>query len=137
MDERTRTKILNSLTFEQLEKIVPNINYEIVKEPQLGTVMVKVNDKGRNGSFYIGEVVVYECFVKVNNVVGKGISLNDNPDFSKALAIINGLYKSNSDGEYNLTSKIIELKSIVDDKEKNQAKMILSTKVSFDTMVEE
>ena len=64
------TKILINMNLEKLEKIYSMIkdtsSISIIKEPNLATVMVRANESVKNTTFNLGEILVTECSVKVD-----------------------------------------------------------------------
>ena len=75
------TRILVEGNHLILKKFVAEIeqNYEVVitKLPEKGLVMMKTNDSVSNQPFYLGELLVTECTVSVNESIGFGIIIGE------------------------------------------------------------
>jgi alpha-D-ribose 1-methylphosphonate 5-triphosphate synthase subunit PhnG len=59
----------------------------IIQEPQAVLVMVKQRESGRNGLFYLGELLVTEARVAIGDQLGLGLIQDDDPDRAAARAL--------------------------------------------------
>ncbi|HBG5344906.1 TPA: phosphonate C-P lyase system protein PhnG [Clostridioides difficile] len=136
------TKILINMNLEKLEKIYSMIkdtsSISIIKEPNLATVMVRANESVKNTTFNLGEILVTECSVKVDESLGYGIVAENNNRKAIYLAVIDAILHSNN-------SKFDELKKYINKSvyEENlryeqeiidEFSLINKTKVQFNTM---
>jgi len=141
MNRRVRTEILVKSNLEFLKKLsnLINQNYEIniIEKPNKGLLMMKLRESAQKQLFYIGELLVSEAKVMINNNLGLGIIQGDNLDKAYHLAVIDAAYNSNIKelDEININIKNEEKKL----NKKNQIKVnkILKTKVNFETLDEE
>ncbi|EQK18757.1 phosphonate C-P lyase system protein PhnG [Clostridioides difficile P71] len=110
----------------------------IIKEPNLATVMVRANESVKNTTFNLGEILVTECSVKVDESLGYGIVSENNNKKAIYLAVIDAVLHSNN-------SKFDELKNYINKSvyEENlryeqeiidEFSLINKTKVQFNTM---
>ena len=138
MNRRRRTKILikGSLEIsrrfaEEIENLYP---LRIIEEPNNGLVMVKMREGAQKSLFYLGEVLVTETKVQINEKLGIGIVSGNKPELSYWLAVIDAAYNA----ELEVTEHwkdILEQEEIriAEDTRKYESK-VLMTKVDFDTM---
>jgi len=141
MNRRVRTEILVKSNLEFLKKLsnLINQNYEIniIEKPNKGLLMMKLRESAQKQLFYIGELLVSEAKVMINNNLGLGIIQGDNLDKAYHLTVIDTAYNSNIKelDEININIKNEEKKL----NKKNQIKVnkILKTKVNFETLDEE
>lgn len=139
MNRRKRTEILIKSKNNTAESLVKSIEtkYDLRKitDPNNGLVMIKVRESAKKQLFYLGEVIVTEAKVQINNSIGKGIVIGDNENLARNLAIIDACYMENIP-ETKLWDEILieENEEILKDEIKNE-KEVLKTKVNFESMV--
>lgn len=138
MRRRRRTEILIKGSSELAENMFKQIekNYEIktVEESENGLVMVKMRESAKNSLFYLGEVLITEAKVQINQKFGIGIVRGYKPKLAYWLAVIDAAYNLNLEELKNWERVLVkeenEIKSLV---AISQAK-ILKTKVNFENM---
>ncbi|MCC0647105.1 phosphonate C-P lyase system protein PhnG [Clostridioides sp. ZZV15-6598] len=136
------TKILINMNYEKLEQIYLMIkntsSISIIKAPSLATVMVRANESVKNTTFNLGEILVTECSVKVDESLGYGIVAENNEKKSICLATIDAVSHSNNnkfDELKNFINKSIYEESLRYEQELiNEFSLINKTKVQFNTM---
>lgn len=141
MIRKLRTEIMAESNLEFLLKLTEHIkeNYpiEILEEPNCGMVMVKMREGAKKHLFYIGEVLVTECKVMVNGVIGLGIINGDNRDKAYHMAIIDAAYNADID-ELNIIDDMLHKEKLrLDNYKALKNEQILKTKVDFETLDEE
>jgi alpha-D-ribose 1-methylphosphonate 5-triphosphate synthase subunit PhnG len=138
MKPNIRTKILVEADLSFLESIVSIINshfqYHVVESPFFGTVMIPVKEPYHQTPFYLGEVFVTQCKVKIENKIGLGIIIGKHEEKAKLLAIIDAFFKSDS-------ALIKEISMMLEKENKRQHMIkkrdvahVLKTKVEFQSM---
>ena len=138
MNRRKRTKILidgsRNFTRELVNEIERNYDIHVLATPQQALAMVKLRETAQKSLFYLGEVLVTETKVQINNTLGIGIIVGDEEEFSYQLAVIDAAYEAN----LVETEKWIFL---FEDEEKRihenrliKEASILKTKVNFEMM---
>ncbi|MGL5067886.1 MAG: phosphonate C-P lyase system protein PhnG [Sarcina sp.] len=138
MDRKRRTQILANGRTKLLEHIASHIKsvhkIETILEPELGLAMLKVREYGKGELFYMGEVLITEAKVYVDEKIGVGLVLGENYEKALNLAIVDGAYNLGS-SECDLFEEILtreeEKINVIEENRKNQ---ILKTKVDFSTM---
>lgn len=136
------TKILINMDLGKLEKIYSMIkdisSVSIIKDPNLATVMVRANESVNNTTFNLGEILVTECSVKVDESLGYGIIAENNDNKVVYLAVIDAVLHSNN-------TKFEEIKNYIDKSVYEESlryeqeiidefSLINKTKVQFNTM---
>ena len=138
MKRRRRTEILIQGNPELAEKLAASIiaayDYKEIIAPRNGLTMVKMRESAKNSLFYMGEVLVTETKVEINNNIGIGIVVGMEEKLAFNLAIIDAAYNANLKEIRIWEAELVEAeKQIKQAQAKEQAK-ILETKVDFQTM---
>ena len=98
MNRRKRTKILidgsRNFTRELVSEIERNYDIHVLTEPQHALTMIKMRETAKKSLFYLGEVLVTETKVQINNAFGIGIVVGDEEEFSYQLAVIDAAYEA-------------------------------------------
>ncbi|GIN92489.1 phosphonate C-P lyase system protein PhnG [Siminovitchia terrae] len=117
-----------------VHEIEKNHSLEIIMKPQGALTMIKMRETAKKTLFYLGEVLVTECKVKVSNQVGIGIVIGMEEDLAYQLAVIDAAFKAE-------LSEINEWIPLLEEEEKQMiaakrldAVIIQKTKVNFETM---
>lgn len=138
MRRKRRTEILIKGSREVAKNMFKEIekNYEIktIEEADVGLVMIKMRESSKNSLFYLGEVLVTEAKVQVNEKFGIGIVRGNRPEFAYWLAVIDAAYNSNLKETDNWEKVLIEEENIIKNLEVINEAKILKTKVNFETM---
>jgi alpha-D-ribose 1-methylphosphonate 5-triphosphate synthase subunit PhnG len=96
--------------------------------------MIKMRESAKNSLFYIGEVLITEAKVEINQCIGIGIVVGMEDELSKHLAIIDAAYKANLPETELWNQQLIEAeKAIIKERAQEQAELF-ETKVNFETM---
>ena len=138
MNRAERTKLLIEVGRKQALEMADQIanTYEIieVQPPREGLVMVKLRESAQQSLFYIGEVLVTETKVKIQNVFGTGIVREMEPELSRALAIIDAAFKGDFPETKQWVPVMEQLKMELELEQQNIKRSIERTKVQFNTM---
>jgi alpha-D-ribose 1-methylphosphonate 5-triphosphate synthase subunit PhnG len=138
MKRRRRTEILiqgNPILAQNFAELIIN-KYECreIVAPQYGLTMIKMRESAKNSLFYIGEVLMTEAKVEINQCIGIGIVVGMEDELSKHLAIIDAAYKANLPETELWNQQLIEAeKAIIKERAQEQAELF-ETKVNFETM---
>ncbi|MDF1509601.1 phosphonate C-P lyase system protein PhnG [Robertmurraya sp. DFI.2.37] len=138
MKRRRRTEILingsRTLVEQLAQTITDNYRVKAIQEPEHGLVMMKVRETSKKSLFYLGEALVTECKVQVEEVIGMGIVIGDQKDFAYKLAIIDAAFEA----QLAETDEWIKLLESEEEKvlqaRRLEEQSILKTKVQFETM---
>ena len=138
MNRRKRTKILidgsRSFTRELVSKIARNYDIHVLATPQQALTMVKLRETAKKSLFYLGEVLVTETKVQINNTFGIGIVVGDEEEFSYQLAVIDAAYEANLVETENWTLLFEEEEKRIQENRVIKEASILKTKVNFEMM---
>ncbi|MEC9492520.1 phosphonate C-P lyase system protein PhnG [Flexistipes sp.] len=137
MNRRDLNFVFQNSDKNQLNRLYEKISSEqkviVIQEPTSQTIMLPVKDPVSGGTFYAGEVLVTTSTVEVNGSKGWAMVMDDNPELSLILSMIDGCFASGLYTDLIESLYISTLTKISDTREKiNQ--MVNSTKVSFDLM---
>ncbi|PZX03014.1 alpha-D-ribose 1-methylphosphonate 5-triphosphate synthase subunit PhnG [Psychrobacillus insolitus] len=138
MKRRQRTEILiqgdSQLAQQFAESIMETYECREILAPQYGLTMIKMRETAKNSLFYIGEVLITEAKVEINNRIGIGIVVGMKDELAKHLAIIDAAYKADLPETTTWEVQLIKAeKQITKELAKKQAELF-ETKVSFETM---
>ncbi len=140
MKKRRLSYILAHTDIEKLEKEVEELEklhkVSLIKEPEMGLAMVKIKDGVYNEKFYIGEVLITECSVHVDGVLGIGIAQGDSPKRAYLMGVIDGVFNSKERDKVEITSILEGWEKSIEDKYQEEKAMIEGSKVKFETMGE-
>ncbi|MFW6030255.1 MAG: phosphonate C-P lyase system protein PhnG, partial [Halanaerobiales bacterium] len=113
MNRKRRTKVLIEGNFSLIKPIIDKIKEEekiyTIEEPNTGLVMVKMRDSAKKQLFYLGEVLVTEAKVKIENSIGLGIVKGNNKGLAYDMAIIDALANNNFSKHEELKNRMIEM----------------------------
>lgn len=140
MDTKKRTKIFIEYAREEVIKLSEEVsnkyNIEIISQPTEALTMIKVREKAKNSLFYIGEVLVTETKVRINDQIGVGIVRGHNEELSKSMAIADAYYKLNDEDEDKWTEIFLKCEEEGIKNESLYKTYLANTKVDFNTMNE-
>lgn len=98
MNRKRRTKIFIEFARDEVMTFAKEIQdrypIELIQEAKEGLVMVKVRETAQNSLFYLGEVLVTEAKVRIENHLGLGLVKGSERDFSFALAIADAAFSA-------------------------------------------
>lgn len=117
-----------------VEALENKYNIEITKNPTIGLTMVRANDSVEHQEFYLGEVLITETEVSINNKVGLGICIGDEPTRSYCQAVIDAVLQLEDENHNEVTSFLNKEAELISNKEKEENYEIQKTKVNFKLM---
>jgi alpha-D-ribose 1-methylphosphonate 5-triphosphate synthase subunit PhnG len=138
MNRRLRTEILVEGKKDIARKICRIINstYEvsIIEEPEKALVMAKCRENGKNGLFYLGEILVTDCRVSLQGKTGIGIVKGQDKTAAYDLAVIDAAYNAHIPECSGFDELLIQSGRALELERQKERNRILSTKVDFSTM---
>lgn len=138
MKRKQRTEILINgspdIASALAGEIKSRYDIEMMEDPNHGLVMVRVRETAQKSLFYLGEVLVTECKVRISGKMGVGIVKGDEPGKAYDLAVIDAAYAAGLE-ETAAWSAILqaEISCLENERAAYQAQ-VLRTKVDFETM---
>ncbi|MFB7637939.1 phosphonate C-P lyase system protein PhnG [Peribacillus butanolivorans] len=138
MRRKERTEILIQGTADIAKDFAKEIEMRykvnVIQKPESALVLLKARETANKSLFYLGELLVTECTVQIQDSIGIGIVKGHREELAHCLAIIDAAYQADL-VETRLWSHVLEneKKNIQKNlQELNQS--ILRTKVNFETM---
>jgi alpha-D-ribose 1-methylphosphonate 5-triphosphate synthase subunit PhnG len=141
MKRKQRTEILIRgravLAADLAEQIRSTYALEVIEDPNEGLVMVKMRENAQNFLFYIGEVYVTECKVRLQGIVGVGIVRGHQPELATNLAIIDAAYRARLTETADWLPRLQQEQEDIQQQEAHQTQLLRATQVNFETMEEQ
>ena len=141
MKRRQRTEVLIKANISVAKKLADEIelNHKIttIEEPNSGLIMVKMRETAQKHLFYLGELLVTEAKVQVNQSIGLGIVQGNNDELAYYLAVIDAAYNADLPQTASWAAVLEDAQQSVLQAETEEALRILKTKVDFETVDEE
>jgi len=143
VEQAQRQLLISTLAKSKLEDIqrvwnksIVAVDYEFIRQPEVGMVMA-VGRTGMTGEpFNLGEVTVTRCAVKLaNGETGFGYVNGRNKEHSTHIAVIDALAQNSSESEEIYTQVIYPLEKIYQKNAQEQDEHANKTKVDFFTLV--
>lgn len=138
MDKKRLFKILAKADAEDIsamaEKIKNRYSIVIIKEPNKTLAMIKMREPVKESLFYIGEVLVCEAIVELDNVKGIAVTMGDDLNKTLDMAIIDAAYNK---GVFEDEAKLLNIEMTQIELEQKENAMHLKTMVSFSSMDQE
>ncbi|MFU0789617.1 MAG: phosphonate C-P lyase system protein PhnG [Virgibacillus proomii] len=138
MKRRRRTEILVQGNADLAEKLASQIKqaytYKVIVKPHYGLTMVKMRESAKKSLFYIGEVLVTEAKVEINEQIGIGIVQGMEDELAMNLAIIDAAYNANLPETQMWTNILVVAEAEINRKKIKRQAELLETKVNFETM---
>ena len=138
MKRRRRMRILIDGSREVAKKLALQIEesyaVEIIMQPQEALTMIKMRETAKKTQFYLGEVLVTECKVQVNNQGGIGIVVGLDEELAYHLAIIDAAFEANLTETQSWLLLLKEEEWNIKTRLKTEEAAIYKTKVQFETM---
>ncbi|WP_200416147.1 phosphonate C-P lyase system protein PhnG [Virgibacillus salexigens] len=138
MKRRRRTEILvqsNADLAEHLaETILQTYTCKEIVPPHHGLTMVKMRESAKQSLFYIGEVLVTEAKVEINQYIGIGIVQGMEEELAKHLAIIDAAYNATLPETREWQDLLLQAEVDLKAKKAKEQAELFETKVHFETM---
>lgn len=138
MNRKMRTEVLIDGSPELASSLASEIRskheVDLIEEPNHGLVMVRVRETAKMSQFYLGEVLVTECKVRIEGAMGIGIVKGDEPEKAYDLAVIDAAYAAGLQETAAWSNRLqTEGEQIAAKRHAHHLK-VLQTKVDFETM---
>ena len=128
--ECAQDRLINFVS--QLES---KLTIEIVLSPKLVMTMVQAEDSIDFQPFYVGEVLMTECQLLVDGLIGYGYCMGDAPQRAYAIAVLDAIFHApTSLFKEELAAFIEAEKSILTQQKLEEYNQVLRTKVDFKIM---
>lgn len=138
MQRRRRTEILIQgdyrLAQRMAELIIKKYPSKEIVAPRYGLTMIKMRETAKNSLFYIGEVVVTEAKIEIQNEIGIGIVTGMKQQLAKHLAIIDAAYRAHLPETKQWDQLLLKEEQFILMKKLELQTALSQTKVQFETM---
>ena len=134
-------KVISDTTEEMLESlldILVELDFEIVKPPTPGLLMLNIRES--DGTvFHLGEVLVTQAEVQRDDRIGFGLSLGDRPDAAMVMACLDIVdhCEISADAKNRMTKEIDQIYRQVYRQRNSSSQMAALTRVDFHSMAKE
>ena len=115
----------------ELEK---NFNVVVAKTPSICMTMVKAEDSVESQPFYLGEALTTECQLLVNDKIGYGICIGDEPVRAYCIAFFDAITGIENEFLPQINQFLKEQLAAIELSQKIEHNHILRTKVDFKIM---
>lgn len=132
----TLSKTDINLLQELVDKICSASRVTVLKPATNSLVMMGVKDSVQEVPFYLGEVLITQCVVKVNDRTGYGFAMGDDPERAYNLAVLEATLRD-EDAETGMISEFLagQAQTLRDGRVREYA-AVSQTRVRFDSMEE-
>ena len=138
MKRALRTKLLIEIgkteAIDFAEEVLNKYHVQEIQPPKLGLTMIKMRESAQQSLFYIGEVLITETKVKINDSFGVGIVIEEDEHLSRALAIIDAAYKEGLPEAVRFERELEKLEMKYQQQLEKEKCSIERTKVNFEIM---
>lgn len=140
MNRKQRTKIMHHMDLNDLFQIfekLRQLKFEIINPPSTGLVLLNVKEPCLSSHFYKGELLVSECKVRMDGVVGLGITSGIDLERAKIMAMVDAAYKLDLPIGEEITQILKNAEKEICMEIETDNHRIQKTRVSFETLYEE
>lgn len=138
MKRKQRTEILiednGPLAKDLADVIIHQYGYREIAAPDYGLTMIQMRESAKNSLFYLGEVLVTEAKVEVNQAIGIGIVIGMKDELAKHLAIIDAAYRADLPEVADWEQRLEQAANQIKQQKVKKQNHLLKTRVNFDTM---
>lgn len=130
--------VLARATQDELEGILtlqPRQNFEVLKAPETGSVMIEGRAGGTGSRFNLGEATVTRCVVRIDgNVMGHAYALGRNKRTAQLAAVLDAMLQREQPGT-TLQDAVARLSQNQAEGRMMASRKAAATKVEFFTLV--
>ncbi|GAB3062253.1 phosphonate C-P lyase system protein PhnG [Virgibacillus ainsalahensis] len=138
MKRRRRTEILiqgePSLAHKFATEIIETYDCMEIIAPHYGMTMVKMRESAKNSLFYLGEVLVTEAKVEIQQQIGIGLVAGMHEELAMDLAIIDAAYKADLPESRKWEEELLHAEQYIEEAKAKKQAELFETKVNFETM---
>jgi alpha-D-ribose 1-methylphosphonate 5-triphosphate synthase subunit PhnG len=138
MKTALRTKILvegnPELATAFTERIERGHRVKVERPPAKSLALVKARDSASMALFYAGEILLTECTVTVNDTIGFGAVMGDDPDKAYELAVVDAAFRAELPETAEWIGQMLEEEESIRRKHLQEQAAVLRSKVDFGTL---
>ncbi|WP_100486556.1 phosphonate C-P lyase system protein PhnG [Sporolactobacillus pectinivorans] len=140
MSKRRLSKILVNSDLPLLKKISDQAEalaeIRVERAPQTSLVMMKAKDSVSTQPFYMGEVLVTECTVSINDKFGIGVVIGEQPERAYRMAAIDAAFNAGLPIVKEWGPLLIAEEARLAERQNMESARVSESRVNFDTMEE-
>ncbi len=106
----------------------------VERPPHKSLVMARARDSVRQQPFYVGEILVTECTVKVDGVIGFGMIMGDEPDMAWRLAVIDAACNAHLPEVEEWLPRLLAEERVIAARQQGEYTKAARTRVNFETV---
>ncbi len=137
MERRRRTRVLvedkGDLLARLCEYVEENFRVQIHTESAQGCVMAKGVDSVHRIPFFMGEVLISECTVRIDNVMGFGAVLGDDTQKAYRLAAVDAAWNKGVLPTTYWISRLKDAEAEIVRRHRQESAAISESRVHFET----
>lgn len=138
MQRLRRTKILiesdPTLIQNMAQQVMQKYAVEIIEPPHNALVMIKLREGAEGKQFYLGELLVTECRVQIEETLGIGLIQDHKPQVAYRLAVIDAAYQARLPESTTWDVLLEAAENELTAKHLTEAAHLARTKVQFSTL---
>lgn len=127
--------------FSLANELSANCEIQFTINPQAGLALLTLKDGAFNEPFYLGEIPLAKCCVEIElpdgkKVLGGAQIMDDDAEFAKALAILDGILFARFEGWERIARLIMKGLSQCEEIDRRRRCMLATTRVDFSLLNE-
>lgn len=119
------------------ESLEAKLSIKLLREPGICLTMVRAEDSVEKQEFYLGEALTTECEVSIDEQIGYGVCLGDEPQRAYCIAVIDALLQSGKHYNEEIKNFLNTQGDLVMAAEQEEFDQIMRTRVDFKLMDEQ
>lgn len=141
-EQKLKKSRLTKILVEGDSVLLKNMAAEVEKEaeirmekpPQTSLVMMKALDSVSTQPFYMGEVLVTECMVAIEDHFGMGVIMGEEPDRAYQIAVIDAAFNAHLPVVDRLMPLLEKEEGHIMESQSMESAIASASRVRFDTM---
>lgn len=125
----------NLLVWEDAaEMIAARHNIKVLQEPEICMTMMQAMDSVGHTPFYVGEILMTEAAVSINEATGFGFALEDEPVRALCIAIIDAALTAHIEEEVEIRCIVAAEEQRILERQQQETALVAATQVRFAIM---
>lgn len=119
---------------EAAEMIAARHDIKVLQEPETCMTMMQAMDSVGHTPFYVGEILMTEAVVSINEATGLGFALEDEPVRALCIAIIDAALTAHIEEEVEIRRIVAVEEQHILERQQQEAALVAATQVRFALM---
>jgi alpha-D-ribose 1-methylphosphonate 5-triphosphate synthase subunit PhnG len=116
------------------EMIAARHNIKVLQEPEICMTMMQAMDSVGHTPFYVGEILMTEAAVSINEATGFGFALEDEPVRALCIAIIDAALTAHIEEEVEIRCIVAAEEQRILERQQQETALVAATQVRFAIM---